>query len=251
MFKITIKINTVQYFFYIKNQTKMKSLLYVLLPMLFLALTFNACQKDPVTTPDPCANVACLNGGICISGTCDCPSGYSGLNCQDFDPCYNITCLNGGTCISGTCDCPTGYGGSDCSVLLTPTSMTIRGITITNYPTTKPSGAGWDLTTGPDCFITINGGTSANQNDFVSSYVYYDVSAGTQMPFSTGFPINLTTPNSTYVLAIWDKDTPSPSADDQMDGFQFVPNNHNSGFPSTLYLSTNTFAATINVTWNF
>ena len=30
------------------------------------------------------------------------------------DPCKDVTCLNGGTCLEGTCECPTGYEGDDC-----------------------------------------------------------------------------------------------------------------------------------------
>lgn len=32
---------------------------------------------------DPCKKLNCLNGGVCESGVCDCPSGYSGKNCED------------------------------------------------------------------------------------------------------------------------------------------------------------------------
>ena len=43
---------------------------------LFLFLTstfiFNGCKKDPV----------CLNGGYCSDGTCKCPAGFSGVNCE-------------------------------------------------------------------------------------------------------------------------------------------------------------------------
>ena len=33
----------------------------------------------------------------------------------DDDPCKDVTCLNGGTCVSGTCNCAAGYEGTDCS----------------------------------------------------------------------------------------------------------------------------------------
>jgi len=33
-----------------------------------------------------CATVVCQNGGTCVSGTCDCPSGYTGTNCQTVVP---------------------------------------------------------------------------------------------------------------------------------------------------------------------
>ena len=221
----------------------MKNLLYALLPMLFLALTFNACQKDP------CSNVACLNGGTCISGTCDCPSGYSGLNCQDFDPCYNITCLNGGTCLNGSCDCPTGYTGIDCSVLLTPISMTITKVTITDYPPTKSNGAGWDLTSGPDCFITINSGTSANQNDFVSGFTYTNAT-GADMDYNTGFPIIIPSLSSDWSIAVWDNDN-SPDPDDLVGGVFFQPIDEVDGLPSSFQVSNASITAIFYVTWNF
>jgi len=34
---------------------------------------------------EPCDDVACENGGTCIDGTCDCPDGTLGTNCQSFD----------------------------------------------------------------------------------------------------------------------------------------------------------------------
>lgn len=35
----------------------------------------------------------------------------------DPDPCKDVTCVNGGTCVSGTCNCPTGYEGATCATL--------------------------------------------------------------------------------------------------------------------------------------
>lgn len=34
---------------------------------------------------DPCEDIICLNGGICIDGTCDCPEGWTGIDCGTFD----------------------------------------------------------------------------------------------------------------------------------------------------------------------
>ena len=34
-------------------------------------------------------------------------------SCED-DPCEGVTCLNDGICLDGTCDCSTGYSGADC-----------------------------------------------------------------------------------------------------------------------------------------
>ncbi len=36
-------------------------------------------------------------------------------SCSD-DPCDDVICNNGGDCIEGNCDCPTGYEGTTCDV---------------------------------------------------------------------------------------------------------------------------------------
>lgn len=37
---------------------------------------FTSCEED-----EPCENIICQNGGICVDGTCDCPYGYAGPDC--------------------------------------------------------------------------------------------------------------------------------------------------------------------------
>lgn len=39
-------------------------------------VTMNSCSKDP------CADVTCNNGGICVDGTCDCADWYEGSSCN-------------------------------------------------------------------------------------------------------------------------------------------------------------------------
>lgn len=70
---------------------KNNNLFIILLPLLFVTLCFTACKKE---NPDPCENVQCQNGGSCDDGTCDCPTGFTGTNCEtaaQTDPCDNIT----------------------------------------------------------------------------------------------------------------------------------------------------------------
>lgn len=45
------------------------------LALFFTVVLFQSCETDP------CENVTCLNDGICLDGTCDCPTGYSGADC--------------------------------------------------------------------------------------------------------------------------------------------------------------------------
>jgi len=65
---------------------------------------------------DPCDDVVCQNGGTCDEGTCLCPDGYSGVNCEIFDPCFDVNCQNGGNCIDGNCICERGYIGESCEL---------------------------------------------------------------------------------------------------------------------------------------
>lgn len=78
--------------------------------ILLLSIFISGC------VPDECATIICLNDGICESGTCECPVGFSGPTCEveGTGACANISCENGGTCVSGACECPEGFDGEFC-----------------------------------------------------------------------------------------------------------------------------------------
>ncbi|XP_052806983.1 uncharacterized protein LOC128236152 [Mya arenaria] len=65
----------------------------------------------------PCAvecRPQCQNGGRCLhSGSCFCPSGFTGSACE-HDMC-GVQCENGGWCVGpGLCQCPPGFTGNQC-----------------------------------------------------------------------------------------------------------------------------------------
>ncbi|WP_044085483.1 DUF1566 domain-containing protein [Lewinella cohaerens] len=66
----------------------MKSIKLLIILLITLALNVS-CKKDDdivVIEMDLCENVTCFNGGNCVTGTCECPSGYSGEQCELYTP---------------------------------------------------------------------------------------------------------------------------------------------------------------------
>lgn len=97
----------------ILNYTRFLAFIFFTVGLLLLE---SSCKKEePV---DTCDTTNCLNGGVCVDGTCFCPPGYMGEQCETADPCYQVNCLNGGGCIEGTCSCPSGFTGDSCQIAL-------------------------------------------------------------------------------------------------------------------------------------
>lgn len=211
---------------------------------------------------DKCESVACLNDGLCVDGTCECPPGYTGTYCQfcppgysgtdcaTYDSCYNVTCQNGGTCISGTCDCPPGYTGTFCENQQTPISMTINKMELTTYPMANSSGFNWDWnpSSGPDVVLSINSGTSSNTFAFLSGETFTDAT-GTMLTYNTGFPYTLSALYSYYAVAAWDDD--GASGYEKLGGFYFEPSSYMATRPTVINMTGSSIAVRCYVTWNY
>lgn len=50
--------------------------------IIFCAVVYSACNKPAYNYTDPCANVTCMNNGVCITGKCDCTAGFTGPGCE-------------------------------------------------------------------------------------------------------------------------------------------------------------------------
>lgn len=64
-----------------------------------------------------CLVKECFNGGTCNerSGSCDCRSGYRGVDCSIKD-CGSRSChFRGGTCEPNYCSCNSGWLGNACA----------------------------------------------------------------------------------------------------------------------------------------
>lgn len=167
------------------------------------------------------------------------------------DPCEGITCVNDGVCINGTCDCPTGYSGAACQTELTPISVTITKVVVSNYPVVDGSGGSWDLSTGGDPYIVIARGQSANyiNQPHYEHPSYYENATGQTLTYTLSAPYTITEPNSQWSILLWDHDSPDP--DDFMTGLFHAPNDQAAGFPASYILDSGVFRVEVFVTWNF
>lgn len=95
---------------------KTTKLFFVLLTLAIGGLLSTSCELT-----EPACELTCNNGGSAKDdcSSCNCPSGFSGLNCDEEDLCITsaIDCLNGGSCVDGSCVCPPGFEGDDCGIL--------------------------------------------------------------------------------------------------------------------------------------
>lgn len=196
---------------------------------LFSLLLNPGCKKEDV---DPCDNVTCLNGGVCVNGACDCPPQYFGANCeQKVDPCDGITCLNGGTCVNGQCNCLEGFSGGDCSVEETPTRIRVTRIRVTGFPGTDDNGGGWDISSGPDIYpvLEYNGSVIYKHGSFAQN-----ATPSNTYSFTPSVNLNLNNPTDEYVIRLYDYD--DFDADDYMAGYRFTPYFKGDKFPETIRL---------------
>jgi hypothetical protein len=167
-----------------------------------------------------------------------------------YDSCYNVSCQNGGICINGTCDCPPGYTGTNCENRQTPISMTINKMELTTYPMANDFGNIWDggSNSGPDVVLTINSGTSSNTFSFVSGETFTDAN-GSMLTYTTGFPYTLSSLYSFYTIGIWDDD--GVSGYEKMDGFYFEPSSRMGNRPTVFNMTGSNMAVRCYVTWNY
>jgi hypothetical protein len=245
--------------------------------LVFALLQLNSCKKDPCETInclnggvcydgscdcpdgysgtqcetyDECFGIVCLNGGVCNDGLCDCPDGYSGTQCETYDDCFGIVCLNNGVCVNGICNCPEGYTGSDCSQQVTPNKIKINKIVVKDFPQTDNNGAGWDLTSGADIYPVIYDQNSNLLYPLNISY-YENANPSESYDFDCIPTVDLNDPYNQYSIDLMDYD--QTSSDDFMGGLYFTPYNNTNGFPSVLTYSSSinglSFDLHVTYTW--
>lgn len=108
-------------------------------------------------------------------------------------------CLNGGTCVDGICQCEGLWAGENCEIQVTPSLIRVAAISLTDFPPTD-NGAGWDLTSGPDVYVIVkaDGQTVLNtSNDWRQNATFIET-------WQTAFSINFAYSNIT--IELWDFD---------------------------------------------
>ncbi len=115
--------------------------------MAFLSITTMISLQSCV---DKCRDVTCQNGGTCYDGECDCPTGYSGTNCE-IEPCTyvqwtgTLNCQSGYYPVSNTTCCPTGYPyffGTSCYATCQGADGAANGATVYRYNDGSGGGGG-------------------------------------------------------------------------------------------------------------
>jgi hypothetical protein len=156
---------------------------------------------------------------------------------EESDPCEDIVCLNDGVCVDGTCDCPEGYWGNDCSIENTPSSITITKVTVVNFPSTD-GGENWDPSfcggSRADIFVII---VDANDNQYYGSEFYEDAVPGAKQEFTHNLPYTVHGNLNDHRIRLYDYDTGSCAPSDYIGGYIF--NYHYSGenFPRKLTIT--------------
>lgn len=147
------------------------------------------------------------------------------------DACDDVTCRNEGICINGTCDCAVGYTGPFCEDQITPQKVIITSIRVTKFLPTDDNGAGWDLSSGADIFVSID----YNGAEIYESDIFYEnADPNFTYSFSPTQNLSFENPLDRYTIWIIDYDTLDPN--DYIGGIEFSPYSANNGFPEMLML---------------
>ena len=147
------------------------------------------------------------------------------------DECDDVLCLNDGICNDGDCECPIQYEGDRCQNQVTPSSIKIESVTVTNISPLSPSGVGWDYTSAADLYLVI-GFVQGNQATILyTSDVRQDANVSAPQTYAiSNRNVILDRPLDRYEFNILDRD--DFDEDCFMGGVSFIPYSANNGFPA-------------------
>jgi hypothetical protein len=126
-------------------------------------------------------------------------------------------------------------------------SVRVYRIELLSYPSLAPNGGGWDLTSGPDAYLSIYAGTSPfwEMSDFFGT----DMS-GTQTYSVTPDPsLVFTNLDAALSFQLWDFDTPDP--DDLMAEHAVILRSLITNLPSQIIIEGGGMRLRLSVTYTF
>ncbi len=190
------------------------------------------------------------------------------INCSsdsnDSAACTPIPCLNGGTSNANCgCDCPQGYSGVNCSTQMLPTTIKITKIKVKYFPNTD-NGSSWDISlptaanASPDIYVTLQ---NSNNIELYNSPNYFSnvLSNGTNTwDFIPSTPISVPFIYfNSLKIRLYDFDGAVSNINDGVDDLMassiFNVYNSTGGFPTTIeLLNTATpigYELTLQYTW--
>lgn len=155
---------------------------------------------------------------------------------SDSSSCPTIVCQNGGTFVNCNCNCPNGFSGVDCSTQITPTRIKVTKIRVKYFPNLNSNGFEWDGTDGPEIFVRLGQGSGSNVNLLYDSGVFVNATSDgvTNYDFIPTSSVYITSPLVTHTIILGDFDT--VNSHDLMGGFTFTPYNSSNHFPSSILL---------------
>lgn len=144
----------------------------------FATITYTSCNTDA------CDDIDCMNGGLCISGTCSCPTGYEGETCQTLSRDKFVGVYSGNeTCTIGSDSYAITLSASSDDLKINYTNLynqsysavcTITGQNTFSFAGTASGGVSFDGTSTLNANTitvnyTINTGTLSNTCTFIGT----------------------------------------------------------------------------------
>ena len=179
----------------------------------------------------------------------------SDSNNEPSDPCATSNCQNGGECVDGSCLCPDGYYGENCQLMKTPQSVRITSVVVKEFDNFDSNGNAWDSQLNgslPDIYISLFQATGSSFELLHEANNYYP---SAWSPGTFDFPIdtyvyNMSTP---YIISLYNynaEDTPE-IADTEMGQVVFYAYEPDLGFPYVRTLDLGSITVEVYLQYKF